>query len=504
MKFGPKQNSDEIKFGSPPEQFEDILEDISLDSFHKGLNKKKPSKINSDWLQALTKEIARKFKYTILNKNFPSKNISNFLKVINDLSFFSINEKKNAPLENFMKFMNEIIQNLIISPVSPLRMIWNMFSLIFMSFCFVYIPFEMSFGIENAYLIDLVIFLVFCIDFILNFITGDFIQGFLVMNPKILFKKYLKGLFIFDALAFCYALLELIITDDIWVSDINIGTTYKFLVLAKIPRFLNCIKIVLSYLKLEYKYQNLVDIFKLLFLSLFVAHLLACLWHLCTQLDNERNWQLKFNIQKENNSTKYIYSLYWTVVTMMTVGYGDITPQNELETIYAIIAIIFGCGLYAFNLNSIGIILQNNHKKETEFRNQLRIINNFMDRKHIDIKLQRKVQEYLNFLCLEQNSNNNEEELAVINKLNETLREELLLESYGGIFLNSPVFSKNFSEKSLRKIVKIIKEVKLIPGDYVFEVLFNLKLFFFNFSIRKKIWMTVQCISLIMDQWKFF
>lgn len=463
MKFGPRKNTDDFKVSIPTMGL-----DISFDSVD--LSNCNQPKVNGDWLHALTKEIARKFKSTILTRALPSKNLQNLLKVIDDLTFFNYNEKNNGTLKKFMKYLNAFLKKIMISPVTPMRMVWNIFSLIFMSMCFVYIPFEMSFKIKNDPLLDLFIFFVFCFDFILNFITGDFIQGFLVMDPKIVFKKYLKGLFIFDALGFCYAFLDLVVQDDIYVFNLDLGKTYRFFVLAKIPRFLNYTKIVLNYLKLEYKYQNLVDIFKLLFISLFVAHFLACMWHLSSQLNPERNWLIRFNIQKENNTTKYIYSLYWTVVTMMTVGYGDITPQNELETIYAIIAIIFGCGLYAFNLNSIGIILQNNQKKQTEFRNQLRIMNNFMDRKNIDIKLQRKVQEYLNFHCLEQNSNNNEEELAVINKLNETLREELLLESYGGIFINSPLFVKNFSEKSLRKIVKIIKEVKLIPGDYVFEV----------------------------------
>lgn len=212
------------------------------------------------------------------------------------------------------------------------------------------------------------------------------------------------------------------------------------------------------------------DILKLLCYSLFLAHVLACLWHLCSKIDNEKNWLLSYNIYYEDIVTKYVYSLYWTIVTIMTVGYGDIIPKNLYEALFASFTIIFGCGLYAFNINSIGIILQNIQKKKTEFRNDLSLINNFMDRKNVDGKLQRKVQEYLNFMWIERTSNNNEEEMRIIKTLNETLKEELLLECYGGIFLNSPVFMKNFSEKSLRKLVKVIKEVKFIPGDDVFEV----------------------------------
>ncbi len=40
--------------------------------------------------------------------------------------------------------------------------------------------------------------------------------------------------------------------------------------------------------------------------------------------------------------TRYCYSLYWAVVTMATVGYGDITPTNWVEMIVAMVIIIIG------------------------------------------------------------------------------------------------------------------------------------------------------------------
>ena len=42
---------------------------------------------------------------------------------------------------------------------------------------------------------------------------------------------------------------------------------------------------------------------------------------------------------------KYLYSMYWACVTMMTVGYGDIAPQNEVEMIVCMIAVVLGCAV---------------------------------------------------------------------------------------------------------------------------------------------------------------
>ena len=55
---------------------------------------------------------------------------------------------------------------------------------------------------------------------------------------------------------------------------------------------------------------------------------------------------------------KYLYAIYWALVTMLTVGYGDITPQNNKEIVVCVISVVLGCVVYAFNISTIGIILQ--------------------------------------------------------------------------------------------------------------------------------------------------
>lgn len=43
---------------------------------------------------------------------------------------------------------------------------------------------------------------------------------------------------------------------------------------------------------------------------------------------------------------------------MCTVGYGDITPQNNNELLLSIITILVTCGVYAYILNTIGVIFE--------------------------------------------------------------------------------------------------------------------------------------------------
>jgi hypothetical protein len=44
-------------------------------------------------------------------------------------------------------------------------------------------------------------------------------------------------------------------------------------------------------------------------------------------------------------------------VTMVTVGYGEITPTNNLETIVNIISMVIACGVFGYSFNAIGTII---------------------------------------------------------------------------------------------------------------------------------------------------
>lgn len=101
-------------------------------------------------------------------------------------------------------------------------------------------------------------------------------------------------------------------------------------------------------------------------------------------------------------------------------------------------------------------------------RQNLYVMNKFMNRKNITPNLQMKVRQYLKFIWQEELTQDAEMEEAIIEKLSKTLKEELFTEANGYFLLKSPMFYSNFSENAIRELMHCVKEARFNPGETIF------------------------------------
>jgi hypothetical protein len=78
---------------------------------------------------------------------------------------------------------------------------------------------------------------------------------------------------------------------------------------------------------------------KLIFLLIFVCHLTSCAWRALAQAEIyfgidlvEKTWFTEKNLENQSWDTQYIYCFYWSIISLTTIGYGDIVP-----VVYALI-----------------------------------------------------------------------------------------------------------------------------------------------------------------------
>jgi voltage-gated potassium channel len=72
---------------------------------------------------------------------------------------------------------------------------------------------------------------------------------------------------------------------------------------------------------------------------------------------------------KENGFTSIPRSIYWAIVTMTTVGYGDISPKTNLGQTIAALVMILGYGIIAVPTGIVTVELS--HIKEAERMNRV-------------------------------------------------------------------------------------------------------------------------------------
>lgn len=57
-----------------------------------------------------------------------------------------------------------------------------------------------------------------------------------------------------------------------------------------------------------------------------LAHFFSLVLYFVAQCNEDKNWLIVNDLNELPPIEKYIYSLYFTLTTMLTVGYGDISP----------------------------------------------------------------------------------------------------------------------------------------------------------------------------------
>ena len=123
--------------------------------------------------------------------------------------------------------------------------------------------------------------------------------------------------------------------------------------------------------QMSHEWKGIKDLVILFFVIILITHLTACGWYYVGTASvngyDGNNWLKAQNLLDKESYIQYMSSFYWSIVTVMTVGYGDIIPQNNIERFFCLCIILFSCMILPYSINSIGLIIQDIQRDKKKF-----------------------------------------------------------------------------------------------------------------------------------------
>ena len=206
----------------------------------------------------------------------------------------------------------------------------------------------------------------------------------------------------------------------------------------------------------------------ILFMILFVlmCHIIACFWIILLNLetDDYATWIYTKMYQDMSDSDIYIRSLYFTVTTITTVGFGDITPQTTLEMIFAVIVMICGVGVFSYATSALSTFLSTFENTTASLKEKIDTLNGLRDMYNIGPALYEELRQSIYYEAKKDVTH----VIEFVDALPYRLKLELSAKIHREIVTNIP-FCKNRSNEFVSFIGPFLKPDRTLESEYIYH-----------------------------------
>jgi hypothetical protein len=364
-------------------------------------------------------------------------------------------------------------RKLIIMPDSKFRVCWDVIGMAMIIYDAFYIPYICFFQTElmnDFNYSQIVKTLYFMMDIVLNFNTAFLKQGNLKTSQKLIVKNYLKHWFCLDLFAtFPWVVVFNAIERPDYTIYINSREVYllnilylmKLLRIPKISGILFKLELVTNNKTLDITIQI---VYFLVGLSL-AAHYVACLFYFLPSLSEDLTWINEFNF--ESGRDYYLRSLYWTITTMASVGFGDINSKATSDKLTAIFGMLVCSGIFVYGIGRIENILSKHSEEENFYRNLVIQLNQYMNKINLPLELRIRVRRYINYIRSNQKEELDEEKY-LLESLSEPIRQDIYTHVRGKELLKCQIFNE-YPDKFIGELSKLMTNQMFAPGDVIFK-----------------------------------
>ncbi|OMJ91317.1 hypothetical protein SteCoe_6212 [Stentor coeruleus] len=367
----------------------------------------------------------------------------------------------------------------VFRPESLLRFMWEIFMLLLVLYLGILLPYILAFQENNSIpvYIEYTITTLYFIDIGINLNTAVYIRGFLCLNHKLIIREYLKFWFWIDLVS---ALpIDMII--EISSRNVNYLKTVRLIKIIRIFKLIKLIKLgklkyTIAKIEDRISSKNLITLILILKLQIYIfmiAHILGCLMISISRENYNPKSFINLIVNKSDelitkNIEIYISSIYWAYTTMVSIGYGDFSPQTTEERTFGIICMLMSSVTFGVIIGNIGSIIEKNSKFEKMRRETIQSVNNYLKQNNVEKSLWQKVRMYIEYTL----SESKQEEIDLydlLEVLSGPLREEIYLNLNGTELFSCSIFM-NFPLVFGHKLSRMMHSEVYAPyDDIIFE-----------------------------------
>ena len=330
----------------------------------------------------------------------------------------------------------------MIDPNSSARQYWDLVVTFFILYTIIEIPLRIAAFYEPGgwlLALDALTTAVFVADIVVKFRTSRSIKGRLDDDPRRIALAYLRSRFALDLIV---ALPGQLLLFGPW-RVLWVLRMFKISQLRQqTARLRSLVAINPALIRIPVFVGGIV----------VLSHWVACGWSL---IGEER--------LVANSVEKYIDCLYWSVTTLTTVGYGDITPHTPAAKLYTMFIMFMGVGMYAYIVGTIARMIAEADYARMQFNDRLDRVTFFMRSHGLPASMRERIQNHFQYLW---ESRRGIDATTLGDELPEALKPEVAFFLLGGMLRSVSIF-KNASDELLRYLAVRLHPVVFGPGDIV-------------------------------------
>ncbi|XP_030203586.1 potassium voltage-gated channel subfamily H member 8 [Gadus morhua] len=321
---------------------------------------------------------------------------------------------------------------------------------------------------------DISVEILFIIDIVCSFRTTYVSKsGQVIFEARLICIHYMTTWFIID-------LVAALPFDLLYAFNVSVVSVVHLLKTVRLLRLLRLLQ------KMDRYSQNSTVVLTLL-MSMFalVAHWMACIWFVIgkKELDgNPSSWDIGWlhelgrrlespylfegsvNVTVGGPALRSIYvaSLYFTLSSLTSVGFGNVSANTDAEKIFSICTMLIGALMHALVFGNVTAIIQRMYSRWSQYHTRTKDLKDFIRVHHLPQGLKQRMLEYFQTTW---SVNNGIDSNELLKDFPDELRSDITMHLNKEI-LELTLFS-GASRGCLRSLSRHIKTSFCAPGEYL-------------------------------------